>query len=144
MIPRSRGGSGHPDNLVTSCCDCNSGKSAKLIDDPRPEHERLRAAQEKREREAMAEAEIAALQAETDSRQAIVNYLCDVFPEWDGSVDLRLVSRISNLSREFDIELVCEWIQIARDKFHNPSYTKVAKYVSGIARNVRAKWEAGE
>lgn len=29
ILPRAKGGTNHPDNLVTACRDCNAGKSAR-------------------------------------------------------------------------------------------------------------------
>jgi hypothetical protein len=34
--PRSKGGTDHPDNLVTACWDCNAGKRANLLTDKMP------------------------------------------------------------------------------------------------------------
>jgi len=34
VVPRALGGSDDPDNLVTACRECNSGKSAMRLDDP--------------------------------------------------------------------------------------------------------------
>lgn len=54
VIPKSLGGTDHPNNLVTACRDCNSGKSSSAPGAPVVEEARLDARRWKRTLEAVA------------------------------------------------------------------------------------------
>lgn len=138
VIPVSKGGTNDEGNLRTACVDCNLGKAAKSIGDSVPtESDRLRQAQELAETIHRAEQLLAAQKANDEYRQLIVNRVCELLGQ--ETCNKATVTFIRNLIDEFGAARVDEWMQYTVTKVFGE--TKFAKYMAGIARNVR---EGGE
>jgi len=79
VLPVCQGGTNDPENLITSCEECNLGKGGKTIPQHIPtESDRLRLAQERNEQMKTVKAAKAAVKARANLRQEIVNYWCQV------------------------------------------------------------------
>ena len=137
VIPKSKGGGDEMENLVTSCCECNRGKSAKTIGQTAPEtdRDRLRRLQEIAEANKSAK-ELMALSAAKKKRlKAWEGIICDAMslPE----VDRKFCEQADRLSEEFGDAAVVQWINKLPSKFYRMDNNS-AKYLNGIARNVRS------
>lgn len=123
LVPVAKGGTDDIDNLITSCEDCNQGKSAKLIE----EYTRGYTQEEWREK----------LRIKRDEAlQARRLQLDDLFVYWatcrkNGRVSDYDALFILNLIERFDPSWIKAAIQIASTR----SPSNYAKYTAGILRN---------
>lgn len=123
LIPVAKGGTDDFDNLITSCEDCNGGKSAKLIESftggysKEEWRERLRAKR---------------AQALKERRRQ----LDDVFEHW---ARCRGTKRVSDYDAAFILRLIeryePEWIKAAIQIAAKRRPSNYAKYTAGILRN---------
>lgn len=136
VIPVSKGGSDEIENLVTSCFDCNRGKSNQEIGAVAPEsdEDRLRRLQELREIERASEEVVRIGAARERLLQDWVNTICEIAQE--DSADIGLARTAARLQSEFGTERVIEWLEIACSKCGG-ARNKAAAYLNGIARKVR-------
>lgn len=123
LIPVARGGTDDFDNLITSCRECNSGKSAKLIEQFTGGHtkegwrEKIREKRAQRLRKRRSEVE-------------------DVIQCWAECRNIRTVSQydaeaIYRFVETYDPEWIKAAIQIATRQQRN----NYVKYVAGILKN---------
>ena len=88
VIPRNEGGSDEPDNLTTSCFDCNRGKGHRSLGDTLPvmdEMQRFEAIQEMQERAVMLKKQTEAAKAvHYAERDAIHDISC----HWDNTMEV--------------------------------------------------------
>ena len=85
IVPRSEGGGDTPENLVTSCFECNRGKGATSLADKLPnidEDEMLAAAQEMLERKVALETSIAASLASEEAELEAITLIGDWWEEY--------------------------------------------------------------
>jgi hypothetical protein len=130
--PVSKGGLNNESNLVTSCVNCNRGKSARQLGEL-PEGMDLRMAQDLLEQEALAKLTRRVSEETQQARQDMVNAFCNIFGI--ESVLRSDVSCLVNLSKEFSPAIVIDWLtQVSARKIDHQNATR---YVCGIARNVR-------
>lgn len=123
LVPVARGGTDDFENLVTSCADCNSGKSAKLIEEFTGGHtlEEWRETLRERRTEALRE------------RRAQLPEVIDYWAECRGA---RTVSAhdeefIYNFIERYEPAWIKEAIRIATGK----RVSNYAKYAAAILRN---------
>ena len=141
--PVSKGGGNGMENLITSCFDCNRGKSDKVID-AMPESEHLRLAQERRELErSMKErAKITKLRAKRSQDRAD----CFCRKVYIDSVNYRFLRAIEALCDEFGDDQAMTWASAAYLKIGEKNtvgssyhWENACKYLYGTARRVRER-----
>lgn len=134
MVPVSKGGINHESNLITSCEECNQGKSDKVIETFVPnDQDRLRLIQENLEQLHAAKAAVQIVFQERELRQELCNFFC----ECRGTEEMKIetLNLLYSFCRNHGFEIVCDWITIAATRL--PVYStdvKFAKYISGIRR----------
>jgi hypothetical protein len=136
VMPVSQGGGNEPENLVTSCVDCNLGKAAKTISQSAPtETDRLRMAQEMQEQITAARHAKASIEARKERRK----YLEDFWMETTGrdTAEHSTLSVVFSYVMEYGEEVVFPWIEKAECKCYNDK--SMGKYISGIRRLTRAE-----
>lgn len=139
--PVAKGGTDEPENLVTSCFQCNAGKSDKTISQAAiNETHRLSLAQEMQEQmEALRVAKEAAENRER-MRQEICNYYCGL----RGVKDMArsTLQTYVSLIKQHGPEAVFEWMDIAESFLpRNASDFDFVRYVCGIRRKKLAEQE---
>jgi len=132
IIPVSKGGTNDESNLITSCVDCNLGKSNIGIDAVAPtEMDRLRMIQEALEQRtaAMFAAECAKNKIQRESS------LADFWRDLTGrdSVDIGTLHVVNSYLREYGEEMVYAWVAKAAMSC-KWSDTAMGKYISGCKR----------
>jgi hypothetical protein len=132
--PVSKGGTNDESNLITSCAECNGGKGSRKLGEL-PKDTDLRRAQELIEQTDLAKLTSRFSRFEREARQEMVNYVCEVFGV--KSVRRSDVSTLINLTKEFGPKQPLDWINKASANGINSQF--VARYVCGIARNVRGE-----
>ena len=147
--PRSKGGDDDPLNLVTSCWECNRGKSAKVLGEipKRPDADLLflKAQQEIAEARRYLETKV--------QRDAILTELCANFEQWwADELDDGVIPPRSTFStwihkygpEELEVALRIFSLHVDRFRYGAPStrVAKMGKYVSGILRS-RASSDEG-
>jgi hypothetical protein len=141
VIPVCKGGTDDESNLVTSCFDCNRGKSGTPIPQCAPtETDRLRMAQENGEQFAVAEK---AKKAATDRAQVfqnVCNYVCEIRGQEE--FDRKTLNILVKYVYEFGPDLVFSWIDSACYKLPHKQDRYIGMYVSGIRRSYLAEGEA--
>lgn len=147
VVPISRGGTNHPDNLITACEECNQGKSNKpTAPSDIPEESRLAIAQEQMEVIRIAEETNRAVNASIEMRSSICNYYCAVTGETEMSRSL--LSQLVNIARDLGPKNAMKCVDVAVMRLGVPdgSYRErqFAKYVSGIAKHIRTDMEVSE
>lgn len=134
--PLSKGGSDDMENLVTSCMDCNRGKSNLEIggNHEEPASVRMKRLQELAESKRFISEKKAIEKQRKKECQEWVNTICQSF----GCAECpsTLAANCVRLSREFGAGAVIDWIERISAKFNNPDDNS-AKYLNGIARKVR-------
>lgn len=136
VVSVKEGGDNHPDNLVTACRRCNSGKSSRSLRDVPTAQEIVKRVQAMTANfEQQAEAGRAAIEAKRDAEQQVVNIKCEAY----GVKSVRMAvgePRIAlNLMVDFGADKLLEWYSIAADR--RVSEWRAIQYVCGIARKVR-------
>jgi hypothetical protein len=139
VIPVCQDGTNDPENLVTSCVDCNLGKAGKTITQSAPtEQDRLRMAQEMQEQVHAAKMARAASDARKERRQSLVNYWCE--QTMQDTADSATISTVFTYVEEYGEAVVYRWIDKAAEKCGDDK--RMGKYISGIRRLTKA--EEGE
>lgn len=137
VVPVSEGGTNSPTNLVAACFDCNSGKSAKRLENAKfiikdPKEVREHAAQVLDYLASQREVEAAQLEVQTA-----------IAEEWErviGPMTQEMFARIPGLTQKWPIEKLHEAISIVgakfgySERFDSYSATKHTKYFYGILR----------
>ncbi len=136
VIPTSKGGDSSMENLVTSCFDCNRGKSDLTIggNHEEPANVAMRRIQEIKESKRLIAEKKRAEKLRDKQIQEWVNTVCQSFktkkcPE-------RIAIDCVRLAKEFGSARVIEWVDKLSIKFIEPD-TNANKYLNGIARKVR-------
>ena len=133
-IPVCQGGSSEPENLITACEDCNSGKGGKTIGQFAPnETDRLKALQEHREQLEIAKAAHESAKARQAFKQEVCNYYCEA--RRIESMSRKTLNVLCSYAERHGVEVVFGWIDIAAESL--PSHSndqRVGRYISGIRR----------
>ena len=138
LIPVSKGGTNDPENLITSCEDCNLGKSDKLIGSSAPsEADRLRIAQEINEQICAVNRAKDAATVRAKRKADLVAFWCDLTER--RNADPRTIGTIFSYVLEYGEEVVYPWIERAADICFSDQ--KMGMYISGIRRSIRAEEE---
>lgn len=138
VIARAEGGSDDPDNLCTSCFDCNRGKADKGLGEVQPavdELARLEAMQEMAERARLAQQQADAVAAKREAEQQSI----DLVREWwrgigggDGAEFME--SSIRTFLRRLTLDEILEAIHATERHWDRHPKTKVGdawKYFCG-------------
>jgi hypothetical protein len=141
--PVSKGGTDEPENLVTSCFDCNSGKSDKTIEQAAiNETHRLALAQEMREQAQALEVARKASEARARLRQEICNYYCEL--RGVESVSRSCLQTYVSLAEKHGPETLFQWMDCAAQFLsQRANDVDFVRYVCGIRRNQLAQQEGG-
>lgn len=134
--PVCDGGTNDPENLITSCADCNLGKGGRSPSQAAPtEADRLRLAQERNEQAAAFVAAKVAVEERAKMRALVLDYWCDA--RGAKEMDRSTLNTIMSYVGEFGVETVLQWIDkaVARCN-HYDRDSKLGRYVSGIRRRV--------
>jgi hypothetical protein len=140
IVPVSKGGTDDPENLRTSCFECNSGKGAKRIKVGVNTKDGMRRAQEALETVLLAKEFCAAKKARDEMREHVTGYLCSLTGRRDCVA--ANVTGIINAISEFSPEKVMTWLDKACQNTggdNYPSERDLMCYFYGILRNVRAE-----
>lgn len=142
IIPVVAGGTNDPENLRTSCSDCNLGKGKrKLKSKALNPIDAMRRMQEAAEDVETAKAFAAALKAREDTRQNVTNYLCGLFLR--DKCARASVTTVTDAIADFGVSKVLRWLDYAASRILNDSYNgpmkeeSMMRYFSGIVRNHR-------
>lgn len=131
------GGTNNPDNLVTSCRKCNGGKSARSLQNaPTPKQVIARVRKMAGNLQQQADAIQAAVKAQADVRQQIVNMKCAAFEMQSCTIAHGEATGASRLISEFGADEVLSWYQSAFR--NNVREWEAIRYVYGCAKNKRA------
>jgi len=126
-------------NLVTSCVDCNLGKSGKTIAQSAPtETDRLRMAQEMQEQRQSVQLARESMMARKERRQDLVEFWCEASGRDD--VDSHTITTVFAYLLEYGEAVVFPWIEKASVKCYNDR--SMGRYVSGIRRTIKAEEES--
>lgn len=136
ITPVSKGGTNDIVNLITSCIDCNSGKSDKILSDDsavKKQKKQLDELQEKKNQlQMMAEWQKELL--DIDNQE--IDVVCDIFrsqTDWVPSPTGR--GTIKKLIKDFGLPLVCEATQVSIDQYYNGterSWDKCLSKIGGV------------
>lgn len=141
VIPFSQGGQTTKENLVTSCESCNQGKADKILgSNSLPEGDFRRLAQESLEQTRKAKLDHESCKAHLKLRQSIVDLACEIFGL--NELDTRNISCFVNITQEFGIDKLTQWLERAVSKIGTDRERDCTKYVCGIARIEREKRNA--
>ena len=145
IIPVSDGGDNDPINLVTSCQDCNRGKSAKRLDDNsalQRQRNQLEAINSMREQtEMMIEWKKSLMELENSQIQAIESCIRDDFPRFSEFTSYQR-NRIKTLIRQFGFSEVYDSTRISASQYY--SLSEVINKIGGICYNRKKKRETSK
>lgn len=130
------GGNNASGNLATSCVECNQGKGAQSLSQKEmTQDERLTIMQEQMEEVTSAKLAVDVLNANQHLRTSLESYVEQVL----GLHRLlpATISSLVNLTREFSIEKVVEWIDCAANSVNYQSENNVIRYIHGCAKKTR-------
>jgi hypothetical protein len=136
VIPKSKGGDDSMENLVTSCFDCNRGKSNLEIGGnyEEPSNVTMRRIQEIRESKRLLAEKRKAEKLRDKQIQEWTNTICDAFGV-EKCLE-RIALDCARHAKEFGSARVIEWVDKISVKFNSPD-SEANKYLNGIARKVR-------
>ncbi len=147
IISRKDGGGDEELNLITSCFDCNRGKSATSVDIKKLKNTSFKA-QEKVLKEK--KAQLAAYYDFIKEKEEVENYELKIFEDWwetcsgdENSLTQIGLSNLSKLKQKYSDSMILEAIKIAWDSTHVDSDNKF-KYMCGILKNLKLKEENPE
>lgn len=139
IVPVSKGGTDDPENLRTSCFECNSGKGAKRIRVGVNTKDGMRRAQEALETVLLAKEFCAAKKARDGMRAQIGEHLCSLIGE-KRYCNPANVTGIMDAIHEFGTEQILLWLDLASQKTGRgrcPSEDDLMMYFYGILRKQR-------
>lgn len=168
--PVSKGGSDDILNLITSCYDCNRGKSDRELSDDSvvtKQRQQLELLQERREQiELMFEWRKALSQISEDTNDMVISYIEDKIDQF--SLNESGSKKINVLTKKYDLADILESIDISASKYlrydsdgkltqesaeeflnkiggilvnkNKPELEKKASYIKGICRNRFNYW----
>lgn len=140
VIPVSKGGTNDESNLVTSCRDCNLGKSNIEIDQAAPtESDRLRMLQEAHEQEEAARRALVIVQSRKLRKDELIGFWCDTTGR--DEYDVATLNVVFSYVRDLGEDLVYSWIEKAAATCWNDQ--NMGKYISGIRRKYLEEMEGG-
>ena len=117
--PVSKGGTNEILNLITSCFECNSGKSNRLLSDDTvviKQKEQMDLVQEKRNQmNLMYEWKKCLSEVDNESRDLVVDYIKSKCP--DINISIQGLGYISQLIKKFDFSSILESVDISAEKY---------------------------
>lgn len=137
IVPQALGGSDDPTNLVTSCDDCNAGKSSMA-----PDHQFVADVDEMAAKWTLARQQAAAQKAaEEGARRELIGQFRDAWADWDKSCDYLPDDWERSIGWWLDdgltIDQIIEAYYIALGK-KGVASRYIFRYMAGICRNMIA------
>ncbi len=130
------GGENSMDNLITACRSCNSGKSAKSLDNtPTPESVVIRINERTSNLREQSDAMRCAMEATQELEQEFVNLKCAAYGVESVYISNQEKKRIVQLCNDRGADKVLEWFSIAYKR--DVGASNALQYVHGIIRNIR-------
>ena len=147
VVPIAEGGGDDPANLVTSCFDCNAGKSAVPLEERKFSPAIVTEAQREHAEQIR---EYLAIQKEVAAaKQEMVNHVADHWERTIGPLSQEMFDRLPGLLREWPVERVQEAIDIVGGRFRSygpynyRDAVRQQKYFYGILRRWREEQGGG-
>ena len=145
ITPVSKGGDNSILNLVTSCRDCNRGKSNKELSDDTAVKKQKREITDMQERREQMEMMIAWHREMMEHTETEVDHICYLFDYYTGfSVDEDGRRKIRDLIRRFGFQEVCTSTEISIEKYFKGyawSFQNAFDKIGGICYNRKKKRE---
>lgn len=145
VLPVSKGGDNSILNLVTSCRDCNRGKSNKFLSDDTAVKKQKREIDDMQERREQMEMMIAWRREMLEHSDTEVDHICYLFDRYTGfSVDEDGRRKIRDLIRRFGFPEVCTSTEISIEKYYKGyavSFQNAFNKIGGICYNRKKKRE---
>jgi len=138
IVPVSKDGTDDPENLRTSCAECNMGKSARSLGKRGNDRDEARRAQEALEAVDAAKDFAKAAKARDKLRDMACNQICSI--TGDKSCSKASITGVCRAVIEFDAERVLAWLDQAGHKVgqgYPPNEYDMMRYFYGILRHVR-------
>lgn len=143
VIPVSAGGGNNPDNLTTSCQECNQGKSATSIGEV-PESSRLSILQDQMEAIEASRLADSAIKARNKIRKTILSFITK---NTDAeSFDKGYLTTLVNISNEFGISFLFKCVDAAYSRIGSASgynQKNFIMYICGIVKKHGASLNSG-
>ena len=142
VVPVAGGGSNDEINLVTSCQPCNSGKSARPIEQTSIRAQAIPDPKKIREQAAQIEAYLQAKKVAEKAMEEVAEHFADLWDAQIGPISERAFSRLKNVCAEVSHEMIAKAIETTgRSKVATPgqefsSYyaTKQLKYFNAVLK----------
>ena len=145
ITPVSKGGDNSILNLVTSCRDCNRGKSNKELSDDTAVKKQKREIKDMQERREQMEMMIEWHREMMEHTETEVDHICYLFDYYTGfSVDEDGRRKIRDLIRRFGFQEVCTSTEISIEKYFKGyalSFQNAFDKIGGICYNRKKKRE---
>ena len=147
VIPVAENGTNVPENLVTSCHDCNAGKAATPLEKKRLTKPMLTVAHTDHVEQIREYLKVQKQIAE--ARQEAAEELAEYWQAKIGPMSEDMFNRLSGIIHELPSDKLIEAINIVARKFgkmnhfHSYDATKRAKYFNGILRKWRTEANGG-
>lgn len=141
LVSVADGGTDAMDNLVTACQSCNSGKSARSLDQAPGSSEAVANAEQ---RATSLREQADALKAQKDAeerlRQEMINLIASQYRVESFSMSDTNLKQLIGISRRHGAGAAADWIGQAAKR--GVKTTQLARYIFGIIRNI-SRVEAG-
>lgn len=142
VVPVKEGGGDGPENLVTSCFDCNAGKAAEPLD--RKKFTAAIATEADKEHAEQIREYLAVQREVAKSRDDARRVVADYWEERIGPLSEKMFGRLERVVREWPYSDIIEAIEITASKFGDPdaefkyrTAETQARYFQAILRNWR-------
>ena len=139
--PVKNGGDNDITNLITSCFDCNSGKSARLLDDNHVVKKQKKSLNELQERRNQIEMIAQWREDLLNINDLKINKLCDfILKGWNYKLDIEKKRKLQTISNKFELNIVYDAIERAFDHYSDTPCEDAKSYafskIGGICYNM--------
>ena len=139
--PVKNGGDNDITNLITSCFDCNSGKSARLLDDNHVVKKQKKSLNELQERRNQIEMISQWREDLLNVNDLKINKLCDfILKGWNYKLDIEKKRKLQTISNKFELNIVYDAIERAFDHYSDTPCEDAKSYafskIGGICYNM--------
>ena len=139
--PVKNGGDNDITNLITSCFDCNIGKSARLLDDNHVVKKQKKSLNELQERRNQIEMIAQWREDLLNVNDLKINKLCDfILKGWNYKLDIEKKRKLQTISNKFELNIVYDAIERAFDHYSDTPCEDAKSYafskIGGICYNM--------